>query len=134
MPSTTSGGLPIPLDSDPLADAALAVRNLANALDVSTGWANVTFQNGWVNFGGLYQTVQYKRIGRRVYVRGLMKAGTVGAVAFQLPAGYRPPATIMLAPPTSTGAGRLEVDSAGQIILVSGGNGWCGVELNFERA
>lgn len=136
MPSTTSGGLPIPLDADPIADGALALRNLAGKLDApGVGWSNVTFANGWVNFGGLYSNVQYKRVGQRVHLRGLMKSGTVGAFnAFVLPAGHRPPGTLMFAPPTSTGAGRLEIDSAGQVQLISGGNGWCGLNLSFERA
>lgn len=37
MPSTTTLGYPIPLDSDPVADLALAVRDLAQAVDDNVG-------------------------------------------------------------------------------------------------
>lgn len=36
MPSTSSGGLTIPLDSDPLADVGLAIRDLADDIDART--------------------------------------------------------------------------------------------------
>lgn len=34
MPTTTALGLPVPSDTDPVSDGALAIRNLANAIDV----------------------------------------------------------------------------------------------------
>lgn len=50
MPGTTTGGLPIPLDSDPVEDAALAVRDLANALDRTNGKVSTsTDASGVVN-------------------------------------------------------------------------------------
>lgn len=57
------------------------------------------FQNSWVNFDGAgpYTTgppVGFRKdLGGRVALRGLVKAGTVGAACFTLPAGYRPPYT-----------------------------------------
>lgn len=59
-----------------------------------TGWLEVSslgFSNGWVNFGDA-RTAQYRRIGNRVSLRGLIKNGSIGAfAAFTLPAGFRPP-------------------------------------------
>lgn len=58
------------------------------------GWTDVTFQNGWTNFGGDYNNVQYRKdpLGF-VHLRGIAKAGTLtdATVMFELPSGYRPP-------------------------------------------
>jgi sorbitol-specific phosphotransferase system component IIA len=53
-------------------------------------WLTPTLLNSWVNYGGTMQPAQYKRIGDRVYIRGVVKSGT-GSPIFTLPAGYRPP-------------------------------------------
>jgi hypothetical protein len=55
-------------------------------------WTNVTFQNGWTNYGGTNQTVQYRMFVDLVQIRGAMKDGTNSSTAFTLPVGYRPPA------------------------------------------
>lgn len=47
-----------------------------------------TFQSSWVNFDA--RTAQFIRVGRIVRLRGIIKSGTVGSVAFNLPAGFRP--------------------------------------------
>lgn len=60
-----------------------------------SGWTNVTFTNGWVNYG-TFQGAQYRKVGDMVQLRGLIKSGTAGASAFTLPAGYRPPLNIIL--------------------------------------
>lgn len=60
-----------------------------------TAWTGVTFQNGWGNVAGI-QPVQYRKIGDLIYLRGRMANGTLGATAFHLPLGFRPPATIDL--------------------------------------
>jgi len=49
------------------------------------------FSNSWVNFGNPYPPAAFRkdRYGC-VSLRGIIKSGTVGAVAFTLPVGYRP--------------------------------------------
>lgn len=59
-------------------------------VNYDTGWVDVTFQNGWSNYGGVYQTVQYRRVGSKVILRGLAMGGTIAAAIFTLPAGFRP--------------------------------------------
>lgn len=61
---------------------------------VITAWTGVTFQNGWANFGGSEQNVQYRKNGDVVEMRGVMKNGSLGAPAFTLPAGFRPPSDL----------------------------------------
>lgn len=61
------------------------------------------YQNGWINYGAPYQVGQYRKRGDIVEVRGLIKSGTIGAVAFTMPAGFRPPADLLV-PSNSAGA------------------------------
>ena len=57
----------------------------------------VTFQNGWANYTpGTYPSAGYYKDRGRVYLTGLVKGGTVGAVAWNLPVGYRPPLFVHL--------------------------------------
>ena len=50
-----------------------------------TGWTSVgSFTNGWSG------TPAYILLGRVVFLRGAMNAGTANTAAFTLPAGYRP--------------------------------------------
>lgn len=66
------------------------------------GWHNIgaagepAFQNGWVNYGGVYAAVGFRKdpLGK-VQLRGLVKTGASGTVAFTLPVGYRPPASMV---------------------------------------
>jgi hypothetical protein len=86
--STTGWGIPI---TD-------AVNQ--NTTDIAamkpTAWTAVTFLNGWHDFGGGYQTAQYRKVGDIVYVRGtIANSGTPPSVCFTLPAGFRPLATMM---------------------------------------
>lgn len=72
-----------------------SVTGLA-ALVADSGWIAVTFTNGWVNYGGGWAVAAYRKIGSQVYLKGLVKNGTVNAAIFQLPAGYRPLEPTML--------------------------------------
>jgi hypothetical protein len=57
-----------------------------------SGWVSVTtFFNSWVNYGGgTFEDAQFRRDGDSVEVRGVIKSGAIGSVAFNLPPGYRP--------------------------------------------
>jgi hypothetical protein len=55
------------------------------------------FENEWRNFGEGWETAAfYRDPWGRVFVRGLITGGKLGAVAFRLPEGYRPTAGIHL--------------------------------------
>lgn len=82
-----------------------------------TPWTAVTFQNGWINYGGAYQTAQYRKVGDEVQVRGTIKSGTQMTVAFTLPAGFRPPAKMQFSQESSDAHSWIEVDAAGQVIM-----------------
>ncbi|HEX8774902.1 MAG TPA: hypothetical protein VF735_15115 [Pyrinomonadaceae bacterium] len=74
------------------------VHNGTNVFDAITETANddsptftaPTLLNSWVNFGGVNAPAGYYKRNGRVFLRGLIKSGTIGAVAFTLPTGYRP--------------------------------------------
>lgn len=56
---------------------------------VGSGGSEPAFAGAWANVGGGFQTLQYKKVGNEVRIRGVV-SGTAGTV-FTLPAGYRPP-------------------------------------------
>lgn len=54
-------------------------------------WINATMQNSWVTFGAGYHDAAYRRYpDGTVKLRGTIKSGASGTVAFTLPTGYRP--------------------------------------------
>lgn len=85
----------------PITDAVNANAAALAAL-TPTPWTNVTFQNGWANYNNGFQTVQYRKVGDVVTVRGLMNGATVPSVAFQLPVGFRPVLALQF-PTSATG-------------------------------
>jgi hypothetical protein len=101
MPGTSSGGTPIPLDTDVAGDLALAVRNAIDSLEAA--WVaytptliNLTVGNGTVVARG-------KRIGKTIFFSFHFTLGSTSAVAlspqFTLP--YTPRETTFRIPFTS---------------------------------
>jgi hypothetical protein len=64
-----------------------------------TGWVPITlFANLWENYGGTWATVAYRKVGSRVFLRGLIRPpGNVTGTMFTLPSGFRPPTDQLLA-------------------------------------
>lgn len=62
-----------------------------NLDNTDSGWINCTLSGGWTNFTG--RTAQYRRIGKRVYLRGAIQNATFAnnnTVFWNIPSGYRP--------------------------------------------
>ncbi|MGN7938496.1 phage tail spike protein [Metabacillus sp. 22489] len=82
--------------------------------------------NGWTD----YDTVNYigasytKSADGFVKLRGMVTSGAVGTVIGTLPVGCRPFKTEVFPVQTSSGEGRIDVQSNGYVILRSGGTGW----------
>lgn len=95
------------------------------------------FQNLWVNYGAGWATAAFRRVGELVIVRGLIKSGTMAAVAFNLPVGFRPWEHLTFGnwadpgSPSGSIGGSLYVDSAGNVIPYVGGNTSHGLNLTF---
>ena len=54
-------------------------------------WTPATLLNGWTNYDvNTYPAAAYRKVNDLVYLRGLVRNGTIGASGFNLPVGYRP--------------------------------------------
>lgn len=86
-------------------------------------WTKVSsFSNSWVNYGGGYVNAQYcKNSFGLVTLKGLIKDGTINAVAFQLPLGFRPPEILDFAVASSGSYGVLTIDVNGEVYPKSPG-------------
>ena len=83
------------------------------------------FGGAWTNYGsGFDGAAFYKNPFGHVYLSGLVKSGT-GAI-FNLPAGYRPAASLLFSVHTGEPHtfGRIDVAASGAITQASGNNGY----------
>lgn len=87
MPGTSAGGIPIPLDTDPVGDGALAVRDLAAAIGDPWTAYNAIVQ-GWTRNNGTI-TAAFRVVGKTMFVRISYVVGSTdvkaGALGFTLP-------------------------------------------------
>src|SRR5713226_3483177 len=70
------------------------IRDNGDYFTGEVAWTDATLANGWVTWGTPYPTPGFRKIGDQVFLRGLIKSGTIGLAAFTLPLGYRPIAEI----------------------------------------
>jgi hypothetical protein len=89
-------------------------------------WQDLTLSNSWAAYdAGGWADPQYRKVGNRIELRGLMKNGTTtsGTIAGSLPAGYRPSGHEMFLQPHASGYLRMDVEADGDIIVrtLSGG-------------
>lgn len=90
-----------------------------------TEWQEVSnFLNGWVNYGGSFPKASYKKNGKQVYLKGLIKSGTVGENAFLLPEGYRPNEPLFFSEISNSGLAEISVEKTGYVNIRKGSNGW----------
>lgn len=87
-----------------------------------TPWTAVTFQNAWADLGGIWQLVEYRRVGDVTQIRGAMSGGTIGAAAFVLPVGYRPPAALAFSTTSNNLFGSFSVAANGTVTPNVGSN------------
>ena len=88
-------------------------------------WTAVTFQNGWTNYAGGYDTTAFRRLSNgMVLIKGMVKHATTTTTGtvFTLPVGYRPAATKIFNGKSSTGMARIDILSDGQVSINSYSN------------
>jgi hypothetical protein len=95
--------------------------------DYEAFWTPVTgFLNGWANYGG-WALAAYRKVNDLVYMRGLVRSGTIGSNIFILPVGYRPAGGSLIFP-TVTGEpgslGRIDIQGSGEVTHAFGNNGY----------
>ena len=90
-------------------------------------WIPLTLSGTWVNFGGGYQSVSYRKVGDEIQLRGLVAnpvALTSGVNIVTLPTGCRPVLGVMFSGASSLGnasvvPSRIDVQSDGQVVYQS---------------
>lgn len=106
-------------------DVCSQLQTLRNQNLALPDWINVAaFTNSWVNFGGSEDNAAYWRTSSGlVLLRGVIKLGGIGTVAFTLPVGFRPGGTRRYAA-ISAGAvsGYITVTANGQVTISGGTN------------
>ncbi|HXS99828.1 MAG TPA: hypothetical protein VN915_04085 [Elusimicrobiota bacterium] len=108
------------------------VPTFANAAEVACG-----FVNSWVDYGAPFSNCAYALDGfHYVHLHGLVKNGAAcsNTVIFTLPAGYRPPAQMITAAISAAGVGRIDVDTSGNVLCVSGSTGWISLDNVYFKA
>lgn len=120
--------------STPTSSTHATTKAYVDVLTSFPGWTAPTLTTSWANFGGGYNDVgYYKDSTGRVYLRGLIKSGTIGSAAFTLPVGYRPAARCLFATISNAGLGRLDVDTSGTVIPITGSNVWFSLDnISFQ--
>lgn len=86
-------------------------------------WIAPTLQNGWVNYGndGTYTynpAGYYMDVSGRVWLRGMLKNGTVNSAFFTLPSGFAPSYRQLFIANSNSGAYRLDIGIDGTVVSV----------------
>jgi hypothetical protein len=108
-------------------------------LDI-TDWISVSsLSNSWEIYGSPYgSAVRYRRIGRVVYLTGVVKNGTLGGAIFTLPSGFRPSNQIAVVSLATDLIARVEITTSGDVVptLMPGGStgyfSLCGVSFCLD--
>ena len=80
------------------------------------------FTNSWAYFGSEQVAAFWRDPFGWVYLRGLIKNGTVGSVAFTLPPGFRPPVAERFVVISNDAVGRVDVGADGAVTPKSPSN------------
>lgn len=107
----------------------------ANAVTHPTAWTAPTLAGAWVNFGGTQQVAQYRMVGDRVFLRGVVKTGVIGTAVFTLPAGFRPPSPngdLQFTVSSNSAFGVVGISPAGVVTALVGNNAafWLGCDFS----
>lgn len=94
----------------------------------TTGWTNLTLQNGWTWYGNgtsnpIYSSPQFKKgTDNIVSLKGLLLAGTtsVNTILTTLPVGMRPKERILMTSVSGDAHIRLDILTTGEIIIQGG--------------
>lgn len=90
-------------------------------------WQTPTFENGWSDFGGAFQTARFRREAGTVRLDGMIAGGTVSntkadGTAFTLPTNFRPSSQHALVAETDTAgtSARVDIHTDGAVHIFDG--------------
>lgn len=87
-------------------------------------WTAPTFLNSWTNYGGGFNPAGYYQDAMgRVHLRGLIAGGSLNTEAFALPTSLAPAYQQLFNAMASSGAVRVDVTTAGEVVIGSGDSG-----------
>ena len=93
------------------------------------------FENSWINFvtsGEQATAAFYKDSFGRVYIKGLVKSGTINTDIFTLPTGYIPSERIHLGTMSNSAYGTLRIDTDGAVRAQTGNNTSFAINCSFK--
>lgn len=100
-----------------------------------SGWVVPSFLNSWTNYGGEWQTARYmKDANGTVFVEGLVANGTLGQPIFNLPAGYRPAATLIFPTLANQTIGRMDVQGNGNLYVSLSTAAFVSINCSFKAS
>jgi len=90
---------------------------------------NATYLNSWVSYGGGNKPAgYYKGLDGVVHLQGLVKSGTIGQPIFRLPTGYIPTHALIFVIISNDAVAKLEVQSDGDVVALTGNNTYVSLE------
>lgn len=121
-------------NSDDVIPTEKAVKTYVDSAVSPESWIAPTLLNSWVNLGTVFQVAQYRRQGKLITVRGIIKNGviTVNTVLFTLPVGYRPSTRRIFITDSATGDASLSVHDTGNVTIQRDfATTWSTIEFQF---
>jgi len=108
----------------------------APSWDGDTAWTYVSsFYNSWTNYDSTESTWAHAKYRKTadgtVYLTGLIKSGTIGSIAFYLPAGYRPGKSKSWVVESNGEFSFVRVAASGAVTPALGNNAFIYLDLSF---
>jgi hypothetical protein len=95
-------------------------------------WSAPVYTNAWVDYLAGYRAGGYRLAGTQVYLRGIIKSGTIGSSAFTLPLGYRPGQDLQFGTVSNNAFGMLYVGASGAVTPTVGSNAAFSLNAVFD--
>jgi len=111
------------------------VGRMSQLVEPAENWHEVgtqdepVFENSWINYNSTtHQTMAFYKHNGRVYLKGLIKSGSIPSVAFTLPEGYRPPLIVNIGTVSNATFGAFNILSDGSITIIAGNTAWVSLD------
>jgi hypothetical protein len=106
-----------------------ADKTKLDGVSLSLTWTAPTLLNSWANYGTGFHNAGYsKNSFGIVHLRGMVKSGTINTAIFTLPAGFRPAAKHLFTTTANSAIARVDIDTSGNVVCVSGSNVWLALD------